>query len=282
MSSNNVCPYLHLQADPESVRAYPAWDNCCNKVRRPAPVDLNFQQETCLTIHHESCPVFLSQKSQSLPAEMSANNHHLLERPLLWGGLLAAIVLVIIVMAAVLIKPRRAPVGEPLAALTSPTAAGAQQVITITTAAQVLPSAIPTATVRPTPRASVTPAFSTQLEKPIGLNGMLIIHQVRTGETLATLAEQYQTKTEIIQAINYFLPDPLSVGWLLVLPRSTDSTKGFPAFEIYLLRQNTPVTALAAEQGVDEKQLRHFNALGNLETIPAGSWMLLPRVKPTP
>lgn len=56
--SRQSCPYLGLEYDPATFRAYPAEGNCCHKNGAPRFIDVEFQNQVCLTERHSHCPVF--------------------------------------------------------------------------------------------------------------------------------------------------------------------------------------------------------------------------------
>jgi hypothetical protein len=97
------------------------------------------------------------------------------------------------------------------------------------------------------------------------------------------LASKYKTSLQAIQAINYFLPSPLWVNLVIVVPFDQTEISGLPTFEPYFVLD--PVGSLdgiAREVSVTESDLMKYNHLD--ANCPAfAGWLLVPHAdKKTP
>jgi len=155
----------------------------------------------------------------------------------------------------------------------------------------VLPSASPTrlrATDTPaalTPSPTFATATSTvavtsphTLETPIGFEDKLIIHRVLAGESLVSLAHHYDTIPEAIQAVNYNLPSPLRVDWLVIIPADKAQVSGFPAFEAYQVETASSAEDLANYLSADPSLFKYYNGLEDNEILNPGDWVVVPHV----
>jgi hypothetical protein len=79
------CPYLGLLDDPDTALDFPSLGNTCHRTARPAPINLIYQQNTCLTWQHLRCPVYRSAgavRPPALPARRSQRVFPLILLPL--------------------------------------------------------------------------------------------------------------------------------------------------------------------------------------------------------
>jgi hypothetical protein len=65
------CPYFGLSDDAQTPLMFPAEGAVCHRAQPVGEVELSYQQTTCLTADHQSCPVFLRQQRAPLPPEIS-------------------------------------------------------------------------------------------------------------------------------------------------------------------------------------------------------------------
>jgi hypothetical protein len=106
------CPFLGLEYDPTTYNAYASDGNSCHKIGSPKPVNLQYQEQVCLSKNYLTCPIYLEKQPQ-----LSYSNIYS-DRPVRSGKtirfLLAAICLI-----SVLLILAFSPVSDTIAALFS-------------------------------------------------------------------------------------------------------------------------------------------------------------------
>ena len=143
-----------------------------------------------------------------------------------------------------------------------------------------LPTEPPTNTPTPLPP-TPGPAFGT----PFGPEEEYVLHQVKFGDNLNKLANQYRTDRDVIMAANGLVlnqslqPDQV----IVIIPWLTDSFDIVP-FTVLFLSEDTSIAELAPRYAVTEDEIRFFNALGAGEIVPGNRWLIFPErdVTPTP
>jgi uncharacterized protein (DUF433 family) len=83
---------------------------------------------------------------------------------------------------------------------------------------------------------------------------------------------------EAIQAVNYYLPSPLRVDWLIIVPINQTDAHGLPAFEAYAVKVDVLVEMLAQQLSIDPASLKLYNGLGDGEILRSGEWVLVPHM----
>jgi len=141
----------------------------------------------------------------------------------------------------------------------------------------------------PTLLGTVTPTFMIQtfaptivaphaLETPIGIEYKLVIHRVVARESLMSIASQYWTTVDAIQAANYYLPNPLQIDWLIIVPINQTDVYGLPVLDAYEVKTDIAVRTLAQQLSIDPALLELYNGLGNNEFLSSGEWVLVPHL----
>lgn len=120
------------------------------------------------------------------------------------------------------------------------------------------------------------------LDIPFGNDVQFLLHRVVSGENLTLYAEQYDTDTEAILAVNDHLPMPVWEDWILVVPFETTDVSGLPSFEPYqAIGANLSLSELAEQLNTDAQSLSKYNAFGSHCKVFSG-WLLIPRKSQTP
>lgn len=65
------CPYFGLPSDPDTRIMFPMEGGVCHRAEPAGRVEISYQQTTCLSAQHQSCPVFLRHHKAPLPPEIS-------------------------------------------------------------------------------------------------------------------------------------------------------------------------------------------------------------------
>jgi hypothetical protein len=115
------------------------------------------------------------------------------------------------------------------------------------------------------------------LDEPFGEDPVLVMHRVQSGENLALYADQYQTTTDAILAVNSHLPMPVWENWIIVLPVGTENVTGLPPFEPYqALGTSLSLAEFARQLDADPQSLYKYNAFRGMCRGFSG-WLLIPR-----
>ncbi len=110
-----------------------------------------------------------------------------------------------------------------------------------------------------------------------------MLHKVSEGEIVSFYAVQYRTTTEAIKKVNYYLPSPLPINWIVVIPLGITDVSAYPPFEPYMVSGEVlSVEALAKKLAVDVTALATYNALAPGYVLTTGDWLLIPRINPKP
>ncbi len=277
-----ICPYLGLPHDPQTPALFPSERNFCHRVRPPQAILASHQQSYCLVAEHQSCPVFGDPQSGETRREFiqaaSSFEKHPKTVPILIGLLLLSVLLFLAWNFRALLAPPITPdapqAAAPLALAETPALpAPADATLDATST----PSPRPTPT-PPPPTETASPTPPTSLETLIGENPSLLIHRVARGESLTSLADRYGTTPEAIQAVNFVMPLPLWLDWLVVIPVDLQDASGLPRFEVYQVGEaNLTLSVLAEQQSVDVDLMARYNQLAVDVPLTSGSWILLPR-----
>jgi hypothetical protein len=283
-----VCSFLGLGDDPATALSYPSSLNRCFHARPVLPVKLEFQRNYCLAINHTNCQEFNCEPDNPLPKEMRFIGGSGLigrfGRTGIWIMLLAFVVVVLIIWQVLSHGFIGLGSSKQLPEVTIPgisTVGEFQPTSILPTGVQDTP--IPTILVTNTPTFAIqtfapTIVTSHALETPIGVEYKLVIHKVLAGESIMSIANQYWTTVEAIQAINYNLPSPLRIDWLIIIPVNRTDTHGLPSFDAYEVKTEIAVRTLAQQLSIDPALLELYNGLGNNEFLSSGEWVLVPHM----
>ncbi len=61
---DNVCPFLGLRLDMETRYGFPNPGNHCHREKSPRSINLDYQQNVCLSHKYQSCPIYLQQNGK--------------------------------------------------------------------------------------------------------------------------------------------------------------------------------------------------------------------------
>ena len=283
-----ICPYLGLQHDPQTPALFPSERNFCHRTGSPHVILDTHQQSYCLVAEHQTCPIFNKPEvgarreviqSPAVPAMRPLLEKYRTAFLIILGALFLAGFLFLgwnfRESLALPAAPTALPVVEqpstPLTQAETPEAASASPAVTPTLSFTPTPTQL-----LPTETASLTLPVS--LETLIGENPSLLIHRVARGESLTSLADRYGTTPEAIQAVNFVMPLPLWLDWLVVIPIDTLDAGDLPRFEVYQVTEDDlSVSTLAETFEVDVSLLAKYNDLQETDLLTNGSWVLVPR-----
>lgn len=98
-----------------------------------------------------------------------------------------------------------------------------------------------------------------------------VVHIVKKGETLTTIAKSYRVSVPAIKKANNIKDaDKIRIGQKLDIPESK------PDFIEYKIRNGESLSTIAAKHGIKAKDLGTFNGIRNLNKITAGQVIRIP------
>ena len=105
------------------------------------------------------------------------------------------------------------------------------------------------------------------------VNFMYKIYTIKKGDTLNTIAQEFQTTPEELKRINSFRPlDPLTVDTQLIVPNNTTSL-----FEIYVIQPGDTMYDIAKKTNSNYEDLIRLNGMRDGEFIYPNEEILIPR-----
>jgi len=286
-----MCPHIGLKDDPATSLGYPSAWNYCHRAKPIAVAGLDHQRTYCLSAAHATCPLFLKPEKSPMPAGMQAPDNDLGRgRRTPWRTVSALVVLVVLVAVVVwqgiargfFFLPSQPEESTSTPTLTELPASTSETIITMTLTSSVTPpEPSPTLflTDTPLPTATTQPVLKLELETPLGLNKEFIIHRVVDGESQDLLANRFGTTLAQIQAVNYYLPSPLLINHIMIIPVGMIDLQGVPTFEPQKIVASMTVEEFAQSISVDASTLSYFNGLTATYRLSPGDWLLVPREK---
>ncbi|NOY99954.1 MAG: hypothetical protein GXP40_12280 [Chloroflexi bacterium] len=292
---NKRCPYLGMRDDPETALGFPSNWNYCHNAKPVAIPDLEHQRNACLTARHTACPVFCAEKRGSLPKDLRVPDPGMSGRTI-WRWAAAGVIAFFLIASGLIfsgywIPPPMGKLPVPgwmsSATLEEPAIGTTTPVVETDTPRGNTTPDTPTAPTGDAASATQTEPASTgncahPLETPIGTNRQFLLHRVTAGESMAMLAEDYETTEKAIGAVNYFLPSPLWSELVIVIPLSITDVDGLPSLRPVLIEEDDiSLEELAQNFSVSSSELMEFNQLDPSCRSFYG-WMLIPAEKNSP
>ena len=282
----NKCPYLGLKTDPATIFNYPSNWNFCYRAKPEVSPSMLHQQDVCLKGEYASCPVFSNLRRVKLPEDLTQPKYQPTWKNRTLRIIAGAVGLLLILLLGLpylnnVFAPPLMPDNENGATkLTSVTLTPTnlkltpsleQPLITENSTKISETEELPTAQV-------VETAIVRRLDIPIGGERKFIVHQVLTGESLEQYAETYSTTRDAIVELNYLLPIPLWINWLVVIPINFQEISDPTTFEAYIVTQNQiSAQELAEKFAIDINALRYFNNLAANQLFYSGDVVIIPR-----
>jgi hypothetical protein len=306
ISDTDVCPHLGLAHDPTTSLAYPHPANFCHNATPPCSIALHYQQRTCLTPDFKNCPGFAS-GWKGLPPE-DLQGEEISNQPRIpmsaWLAIPVVILAAILWVGVRLVNRNSANSGiagvvpsktnsvttADLGSLLSKTpeaVAPIETSITETPTPSPSPSMTPpkptetlppTPTEQPSPTPTVgSPTLGPLLQTPFGPGNRFVLHELKAGESLSSLANLYDTTNQVIIAANVFIEGAsIWPGNILVILPGEKNPANILKFKVIFTETETTVKDLALEYESDPDEIRLYNSLGPEEAIPAGRYLIIP------
>jgi len=290
-----ICPYLGMKEDPATIMAYPSEWNYCHHSKPGAVPVLAHQNDFCLSKSHTTCPVFLGDGTASLPDGVRLQiRKRRRNKKSYWVP--AILAMLILLAGGIFLRSRFLAQPEPIPTLqatdhpvASPNPTGFIIINPYTNSITLTNDAATTReTETITPQSSITPLQGTEtpasaihnLDMPIGIAHRFVIHRIQQGESLGGLAIQYNTTVEAISKVNYYMPDPVWINWLVVIPVDTTDVIGLPSFDAYMVVEGgESIENLAERLNLDAPSLMFYNGLESGYLVSAGEWLLIPHTR---
>jgi hypothetical protein len=271
------CPNLGLKGDRHSVLAYASSGNHCFHCQSPTTPSLEHQVTYCLSPRYMECPVQARSASEAFPKELryAHKRHSFARSPGGWVFPLAAVGILSVgwVLWQGILTVRSSPAPD-TAGFSSPTSLPSPS---DTPGPSETPAPV-LVTTKPALTATRTPVSVRALEVPFKVDGRkFILHRVLDGEQLVLLARNFDTSIEVIQSLNYQLPETVWTNSVLIFaPGMLTVDPDLPAFTAYEVFADTTLEALADALDVDLPLLEHFNLCSGNCPLSAGDWIVIP------
>lgn len=275
------CPHLGLADDNQTFLAYPSDWNLCYHCRPPKAATFDHQSQFCLTAAYSNCSVYTAAAGMAMPAALRNRARHPGK-----GKRRMVLVSIYLLVFALLIAAgiwfsQRSDFARGLAGTAAiETAVFLQMQPAVSVHTDTPEKSTETAAPASTDTAdspTQTPGPVRQLGLTIGREERFVLHRIAGGENIALLARQYNTSDAAIVAVNFVLPVPIWVDWVVVIPIDRTAVSHLPTFEPIQAVADQPANELALDLGVDVLQFLYYNGLEADEVIRAGEWVLVPR-----
>lgn len=274
----DVCPYLGLSTDADSVLNYPSPHNVCYHLIPAVVPVLSHQENCCLTAQYNQCPLFNPDNPGKLPEELIIVPAR--PRRFRWSWVWLALAVTALVFGILLVHFQKNSPGAGRVPTPTHTAIPFLLIRDATSTktsypTQSAPSKTAAPTSTPTPEVTRLPHT---LGVVIGVQDKFIIHKVASGESIQFLASRNNTTANVIKSINHNLVVPIWIDSIIVIPLDRDDPGDLPAFEPYeVADENTSLRAIAKSLNVDLAMLSQYNDLSPDEILKPGEWVLIPR-----
>ena len=296
-----ICPFLGARDDPETRYAYLSSGNHCYRVNPIGSIAFEHQEIYCLTANYSTCPIFKKEWEGPLPPGIRSGeddtsgvntNQRRYGVIIILLLLFAAVISIAwylfsqglldnilgssgnvqqtnVVLQLTVVSETPSPTMEP--EKTNTPTDTLKPSLTHTP----IPSA--TATITPTVTNTPPPTPGPGLGTPFGMEKVYVIHLVKDGQSLGTLARLYDTTEDVIRAANAILsrrsawPDDI-----LVIPAGEKNPDNVRYFEYLFVGKKTDIQELADQYLISVDEIKELNNLGLDPWLPAGRWLIIP------
>ena len=187
---------------------------------------------------------------------------------------LAAVLLLALALAACT-RERAAPAATDGAVTTEPAATPADAQATEPAAAT---EAAPSAESGGEPVVTVAPGSDAAGGTPTPAEGETTTgeHEVQSGDTLMSIALQYDTDVETLRRLNFLPDDVIQVGQRLIVPITPPTPTATPAPYIYVVQGGDTLFSLVRRFGVAAEDLVSANNITDPNTLVPGTELIIP------
>jgi hypothetical protein len=286
------CSQLGADHDPTVCYSYPNKNNYCYKLENPRSIHLDHQTTHCLTRYHSNCVIFqLDHKARRIPkdlllAVLPRKKNSGTKRFLLF--ILAVMIAGVIFSLAFLNFYELNNLYFPNTTSNYNFGSSSAETKTSTSSNDLdllflFPRRTETKPIETATKDVNTryPTPAPELGTPIGSKWTYILHQVELVDNLIYLANLYDTKIETIQSINCLQEgSPIRIDQILVIMPGKKETTNFICLSATKIEKDTALQVISAQFKTTEENLIQLNDLGEIKTIPAGRWLIVPLDNP--
>jgi hypothetical protein len=279
-----MCPYVGIIDDPKTSTVFPDNCNACHRADPPRAVVLDHQRIFCLTERHTECEGYINGWENGFPRSLRNKNCRsdqgiLQSKSAKFWGILLAVLVLLVLLGVFVVYPNL----DQIAILSPQTetpveviqASATEQVIANTPTPTTTPTVEPTQTPTPThtPTATAGPALMTPFGSP---ELQLLVYEVTEGDSLAYIANIYNTTTDILMALNRRESLSVFVGERMVVCVDCTQMPDLPPLQPLFLEEDTHLQDLAEDCDCSTAELRRWNDLGDGDWIRGGRWVVVP------
>jgi hypothetical protein len=303
MNSENLCPFLGMRDDPATSLSFASEGNCCFRFKPAEDIRPGHQEAFCLTPNYKVCPIYqgsIDRKLISFEYE-PGKSYQKKKPPINWLMVLIIGILAVLLISAVVLAFTSGLLNGLPALASAPTASIVPATIQPTPIPTIAPSktppASPTATESPMPTSTPEPSATTAQTSGITSSPTsektvtpaakkdkkYTVHQVLPGEGLTYLAGKFNTSESAIKAVNYYLPTPLWLDWLMIIPVGITDPQGLPSLAVYVnYSEGISLSDLAKKLGLDVSLLVDVNEMQSTDKLKYEQRLIIPKAKATP
>lgn len=298
---SETCPHIGLSIDSSVCYSYPHVRNLCHQVARPDAVEFTYQENHCLTLNFNNCEIYKDSGITHLSKEIKyvqVRSQTKWTFPRRLSPIAFTIVFLMILFYAFqtfqgYIAARPEPTNQfteldstsIFATLTPGNGdiLGGDELYTQTPMIGMNTTvAIPTMT-----RTTIITALSPStpgpgLMTPFGPEGQFVYHEVQPGESLALIANAYDTTLAVLEVINVFLQDSsFGPGQIILVMPTKLSTSDLTTYQIIKMDVRTRVVDISDVYDVPIEELNLINSLGEDGWLPIGRLLIVPYIAET-
>jgi hypothetical protein len=283
------CPYLGSLQDPLVSYYFPNQQNYCQHIKKPKPINLNYQEEFCLSIKHKECIVVRNQIKNQLPIELLGEEPKTkpltLKKQNRWIFIPVFFVFALVIALFFLFSSGNFDWEPPSVTYQR------QQSLLLSneSVATLTPDNIDLLFLIPTPKATTsppatqilsaqnTPTQGPKFSTPVGVSQKYLVHQVILGESVNYLASIYHTSEEsIIEINNLIVGIPIQENQILIIQPGASNQEAYDKLEAIFIQIDTSLKDIANLYSTTIEKLIDLNDLDPLFSVPAGRWLIVP------
>lgn len=282
------CNQLGSDHDPTVCYSYPNKNNHCYKLGHPRPIYLDHQATHCLTRVHSNCIIFQqNDKVKKIPKHLIMD---VLPRKKTSGTKRIMLFILAVALVGVIFSLAFLNFYElnnlyfPNTPSNFSFGPSSNETKTSTTSNELdllflFPRKTKTQPNETATKISDTPypTPAPELGTPIGSKRIYILHQVERGDNLVYLANLYDTHIETIQSINCLVEGfPIRIDQILVIMPGKTQINNSVCLRAIRIDKDTSLEEISTQFKTTEENLTQLNDLGEIKTIPAGRWLIVP------
>jgi hypothetical protein len=276
-----VCIYLGLKGDSDTALSYSSPANHCFRTIPVTPIELDHQAEFCLSGKYRLCPLFQGEPGRfkkRIRGETGRSKRRFqgwIRHAGTW--FFPTLILLVSIISLVYFLSQVPPDRSPGVILDKTPTSFMESTRTF------LQNSPPSSTIPIIVITSPPLLLGHDLEIPIGTQTPLLIHRVKTGESMAIMAKNYNTTEEAITYINFDFSLPLLPDQVIVIPLNQSEVANLPLFQPFQILDSLSLQDLVYLFACDLGLLQSYNMVDPGHVFSTGEWVLIPHLRqPTP